>query len=256
MLVFCADYVGYEIVKYLCGINEHIKVLIYDRENRGNYNNSIIQMVSSCNSDTAIYEYNELQNESIYGHIKNMSIKYGFLLWWPYIVDKRIINLTTQGLINVHPSYLPYGRGKHPYFWNIVEGNPHGVTIHFVDELIDNGPIILQKQIPVTWEDNGDTLFLKARNDIIDLFCSNYLTRLKDNIQVQQMTCEDGTFHYGYEMDKFSQIELDKDYTARQLLNIIRGQMHQGKGRAFILENGEKYFLSIKIEKDKQEEIL
>ena len=48
-----------------------------------------------------------------------------------------------RGVINIHPSMLPYGRGSHPNFWAWFDGEPHGVTMHYViDEGIDTGPII------------------------------------------------------------------------------------------------------------------
>ena len=48
-----------------------------------------------------------------------------------------------RGVINIHPSMLPYGRGAHPNFWAWHDGEPHGVTMHYVvDEGVDTGPII------------------------------------------------------------------------------------------------------------------
>ena len=44
----------------------------------------------------------------------------GFLLWWPTILDKEIINKFNTGVVNFHPSYLPFGRGKDPYFWSML----------------------------------------------------------------------------------------------------------------------------------------
>ena len=42
---------------------------------------------------------------------------------------------------------MPYNRGSHPNFWSFVENTPAGVTIHEVDEGVDTGKIINQKQI-------------------------------------------------------------------------------------------------------------
>lgn len=48
-----------------------------------------------------------------------------------------------RGVINIHPSMLPYGRGAHPNFWAWYDEEPHGVTMHYViDEGVDTGPII------------------------------------------------------------------------------------------------------------------
>ena len=62
----------------------------------------------------------------------------------------------------MHNSYLPYNRGKNPYFWTFIEEKPYGVTIHKVDEGIDTGEIISQKLIQYDWEDNAGTIYEKS----------------------------------------------------------------------------------------------
>ena len=61
----------------------------------------------------------------------------GILAWWPKIISNKLINLPRKGFINLHNSFLPFNRGKHPYFWAFYEDSPYGVTIHKVDEGID-----------------------------------------------------------------------------------------------------------------------
>jgi len=54
------------------------------------------------------------------------------------------------GTINLHPSALPKYRGPNPYFWQHHEMDLEGaVTIHFVDEGIDTGDILLQDHFPI-----------------------------------------------------------------------------------------------------------
>lgn len=52
------------------------------------------------------------------------------------------------GVVNIHPSLLPFGRGAHPNFWAWFYGEPHGVTIHTViDRGIDTGPILASSNV-------------------------------------------------------------------------------------------------------------
>jgi methionyl-tRNA formyltransferase len=54
------------------------------------------------------------------------------------------------GILNVHPSLLPAGRGPEPVFWTLRRGEPvTGVTVHRVDAGFDTGPIVAQAQMPV-----------------------------------------------------------------------------------------------------------
>jgi methionyl-tRNA formyltransferase len=54
------------------------------------------------------------------------------------------------GILNVHPSLLPAGRGPEPVFWTLRRGErTTGVTVHRMDAGFDTGPIVTQAQMPV-----------------------------------------------------------------------------------------------------------
>ena len=90
----------------------------------------------------------------------------GFLLWWPTILEDKILNKFKTGIVNFHPSYLPFGRGKDPYFWSIVNDEPFGISCHFIDNKIDSGQLIIQKRISKEWTDTGESLREKAIKEL------------------------------------------------------------------------------------------
>ena len=49
--------------------------------------------------------------------------------------------------INLHPSYLPYGRGKYPNIWAILKNEPFGASLCSLGAGIDNGGIYCQKKL-------------------------------------------------------------------------------------------------------------
>jgi methionyl-tRNA formyltransferase len=54
------------------------------------------------------------------------------------------------GILNIHPSLLPVGRGPEPVFWTLRRGEPvTGATVHRMDAGFDTGPIVAQAQAPV-----------------------------------------------------------------------------------------------------------
>jgi methionyl-tRNA formyltransferase len=54
------------------------------------------------------------------------------------------------GILNVHPSLLPAGRGPEPVFWTLRRGERMtGVTVHRMDAGFDTGPIVAQAEMPV-----------------------------------------------------------------------------------------------------------
>ena len=61
-----------------------------------------------------------------------------------------LINLAPKGCINLHTALLPKYRGLMPSFWVLKHDEEYtGVSVFFVDEGIDSGPIIVQKRIKI-----------------------------------------------------------------------------------------------------------
>jgi len=67
------------------------------------------------------------------------------------IFKKPIIELAPKGCLNLHTALLPKYRGLMPTFWALKNNEKYtGVSVFFVDEGIDSGPIIVQKKIDIT----------------------------------------------------------------------------------------------------------
>lgn len=173
----------------------------------------------------------------------------GILAWWPKLISREIMKLSVGGFINTHPSLLPYNRGKHPNFWAIVEEAPYGVSLHYVDEGIDSGDIVAQLAIPYGWEDTGETLYHKATQKMFELFKSVYPKIRSNCINRIPQDLSKGSLHYASEIDKASKIYLDKYYTARQLINLLRARTFSGYPSCYFEDNGITYEITVNIKK-------
>jgi methionyl-tRNA formyltransferase len=61
-----------------------------------------------------------------------------------------LINLAPQGCLNLHTALLPKYRGLMPSFWVLKNNEKEtGVSVFFVDEGIDSGPILVQKRVEI-----------------------------------------------------------------------------------------------------------
>jgi len=75
------------------------------------------------------------------------------------ILGKAFINNFAGKIINIHPSLLPAFPGLHPQRQALEHGVKFsGCTVHFVDEGVDSGPIILQSVVPLYDSDDEETL--------------------------------------------------------------------------------------------------
>lgn len=84
----------------------------------------------------------------------------------PQIVKKRLLEIPRLGCINVHSALLPKYRGRFPSFWVLANGETEtGVTVHYMNERLDDGAILVQKKVPIARSDTLHTLILKSKVD-------------------------------------------------------------------------------------------
>lgn len=171
----------------------------------------------------------------------------GVLAWWPHILRQPLISIPKQGFINFHPSLLPFNRGKHYNFWAIVDGNPFGVTIHRVEVGIDSGAILFQREIPYSWADTGESLFNKAQQAMLDLWRDSYPDLRSNRYSERPQDAQAGKLHLAKELEPASLIQLDAQYTGRQLINLLRARTFTGKPACRFEESGRTWEVRIQI---------
>jgi len=66
------------------------------------------------------------------------------------LFKEHIIETAKIGIFNAHPALLPKYQGLDCIAWSILNNDPVGATIHFIDSGVDSGPIILQEEINYT----------------------------------------------------------------------------------------------------------
>jgi methionyl-tRNA formyltransferase len=87
------------------------------------------------------------------------------------IFKEKITNLPPYGTINCHAGKLPYYRGRNILNWAIINDEKEfGITVHFIDNGIDTGDIILQRCFPITSDDTYGTLL-----EVAHIECANIL---------------------------------------------------------------------------------
>jgi methionyl-tRNA formyltransferase len=242
VVLFLDGFVGKSIFDFLMNNPKYspcIKGVVYSE----NYKDFTIS--DSVNS----LPFSKGKESSLIDFIKTIRPDILILAWWPFILKKNLIELAKKGVINFHPSYLPYNRGKHYNFWTIIEDSPFGVTLHKINEGIDLGPILFQIRIEKTWEDTGESLYHKAQEAIISLFQENADNIFFGEWNEKEQNPKDGSFRWAYEMELASKINLDSSYTARELLNLLRARTFRPYPSCYFIENNEKYEVRVEIKK-------
>ena len=83
---------------------------------------------------------------------------------WMKIVTPFFINKFKNKIINIHPSLLPAYKGGDAIKDSIINGSKiTGCSVHFVEEEVDSGALIMQAALSISNEDNVETLSKKIQ---------------------------------------------------------------------------------------------
>ncbi len=86
------------------------------------------------------------------------------------IIREPELTLFKDRIVNLHISCLPWGRGTDPNLWAWVNGEPHGVTLHYVDAGIDTGDIIAQRLVDMDKSETLRSSYDKLQEAAVALF--------------------------------------------------------------------------------------
>jgi methionyl-tRNA formyltransferase len=251
-LLFAAGNVGLQIANFFGDKKEPLSCLVLDSKADPGLNTSIME-VSGIDPEKVIYS-KDLYDPNTVSFLGGLQVDLGILAWWPYIIKEPILSIARVGILNFHPSFLPYNRGKNYNFWTIVEGTPFGVTLHFITSGVDSGDVAFQSRIEKNWEDTGQTLYEKAQKEIVRLFVDSFpMIKSGDFPRIPQDLSR-GSYHKASELDSASYIDLDKSYKARDLLNILRARTFPPYPAAWFRDSSQEYEVRIEITKRKRHE--
>ncbi|MFH1721506.1 MAG: phosphoribosylglycinamide formyltransferase [Candidatus Altiarchaeota archaeon] len=91
--------------------------------------------------------------------LKNHHVELVCLAGYMRIISASFVKAFPNRIMNIHPALLPSFPGLHVQKKAVDYGvKVSGCTVHFVDEEVDHGPIIIQKAVPVLDDDDGDSL--------------------------------------------------------------------------------------------------
>lgn len=155
------------------------------------------------------------------------------------IFRTRMINLPKYKTINCHAGNLPFYRGRNILNWVLInDEKSFGITVHYVDEGIDTGDIILQKIYPITDDDDYSTLLTRAYTGCADiLYESIKLIQTGDVNPIKQDSIDKVGMYCG--IRKPGDEYMDWNLTSREIFNFVRALCKPGPMAVSILNDVE-----------------
>lgn len=154
------------------------------------------------------------------------------------IFKNDIINLPPLKTINVHCGKLPFYRGRNILNWALINDEKEfGITVHYIDEGIDTGDIILQKLYPIDDNDTYNSLLDRAYIGCAEiLYESLKIIQTGDVKTIPQNSIHPVGFYCGLRGKGDEKINWNQ--TSRQVFNFIRAVSYPGP-MATTFFNGE-----------------
>ena len=136
----------------------------------------LINILGSINSKSSLKKIKEFKPDLLVSILGNQIFK------------SELINLAKKGCINLHTALLPKYRGLMPTFWVLKNNEKEtGVSVFFVDEGIDSGPIIVQKKVLIENKSQSELIRLtkkigmEAISEAVKLIYSGKVNLIKND---------------------------------------------------------------------------
>ncbi|MDP3278768.1 MAG: formyltransferase family protein [Deltaproteobacteria bacterium] len=244
VVLFANNHVGANIAQAIVDAGDEIIGLVLHSEDRRRCGGEIIANAKLDLSQ--VIDGTTLRDPAVVARVADMRADIGVSAFFGYILRKNIIDAFPMGVINVHPALLPYNRGSYPNVWSIVDETPAGVTVHYIDEGVDTGDIILQREVQVTATDTGETLYRKLEEVSVSLFKESW-TNLQHQDHQRRPQQSGGTSHKLRDVAAIDEIDLTRSYTGRELINILRARTFPGYRGAYFIKDGRRVYLELSL---------
>ncbi len=164
-------------------LNANIRLLVCDNPNafvlERAKNEKIPIFVFSSKDYTSKAEY----EKDILHQLQKQEVEFIVLAGYMRLIGKTLLKPFEGKIVNIHPSLLPLFPGKNAVEQALEAGvSETGVTIHYVDEGMDTGPIIEQRVIPIAKSDTKPMVLDKIKRVEHELY-PNVLRKLLNNHQ-------------------------------------------------------------------------
>lgn len=107
-----------------------------------------------------VLETRRLRRSQVFEQYASLKPDLNVMAFVTDIIRENVLSTPLQGTIQYHPSLLPRHRGIASINWAIIQGDSKtGLTIFWVDEGIDTGPVLLQKEVAIEPDDTVGSIY-------------------------------------------------------------------------------------------------
>jgi methionyl-tRNA formyltransferase len=177
--------------------------------------------------------YDDINSDEALSEIRALDLDLLVSMSFNQIMGQSFLESAKHGAINCHAGALPSYRGRNVLNWAIINGETEfGVTVHFVDQGIDTGDVILQSMVSIAPEDRYADLLEKAYSECAELLivAIRKIAAGTANRTPQPLA---GGFYCGRRVTGDEWI--DWNWGSEKIHNLVRGISEPGPGAWFAI---------------------
>lgn len=112
-----------------------------------------------------VHTTEDVNSEEFRGLLRNLGVEFIVSISGTQLYRKALREQTPFGIVNCHGALLPKYRGLMPSFWTLANGETEGgVSVHYVDAKLDNGPIVVQKRYRIHPHDSLEDIMARSKD--------------------------------------------------------------------------------------------
>lgn len=143
---------GRSCIERVLSIGGHFDLFITLKDDQAKQKSGRIYLDDLAEKEgTPLLKVRHINDPEVIDALKEHDIDWLFIIGWSQIAGPAVLKAPKQGIIGMHPTLLPLGRGRAAIPWAILKGlEETGVSMFKMDEGVDTGDIIAQGRIPLT----------------------------------------------------------------------------------------------------------
>lgn len=183
--VTCVE-LGLSCMQAIYDVGGHLDLAITLPDDRAVGKSGRVYLDTFCSEQSIpLLKSSNVNDQAVISAVGEHAIDWLFIIGWSQIAHAELLATPTRGVLGMHPTLLPEGRGRAAIPWAILKGlDKTGVTLFRMDEGVDTGDIIAQRVISMRPLIDAAELYAKVNEAHVDLMRELFPQLLVDRVKV------------------------------------------------------------------------
>jgi methionyl-tRNA formyltransferase len=248
--------VAVDVLTELLALGDLPVALLLSDQDRASHDVALVNLCETAGILPPVIRGRQLNDPRALELLRRLDLDFLVCVHFPYMLRRPVLETARAGVLNLHPSYLPYNRGWHTPTWALLDGTPAGATLHYMEESLDTGDIVSQRQVEIDPADTAHTLYQKIKAVEVEVFREGW-QRIRSGMRAgMPQAAGHATAHRRQALfdPAVQRIDLDAAVPAADLLRRLRALTTDRLDEAAYFEaGGLKYRVQVTIVPDAEQ---